>query len=207
MKEIFKALKQFQSECPGIKKDSTNPFFKSKYADLAGIWETIQPILAKCDLVVIQPIRGREIITTLIHSSGETVESNTPIVCKSENNPQDFGSAITYARRYALSSLLGIVTEDDDDGNKANLQKQVTKPASKQLPPLPVQKPVMTEQEAVLKDMYAQLKVVMTGKPGLETAFKAELEELGGKFSKLEIGTAQELFWKYSGGNTGGVNE
>lgn len=120
MKELFKALKLFQDQCPKIKKDNINPYFKSKYADFTSIWNIVQPILSKCDLVIIQPICGLEIKTIILHSSGESIESSCPIICKSQNNPQEFGSAITYARRYSLSSILGIATEDDDDGNSAS---------------------------------------------------------------------------------------
>lgn len=119
-KEMFNALKKLQDELKPVKKDATNPYFNADYATLAAIWESIQPILSKNGFIVNQPVRGHEIITILVHESGGVLESNFPIISKTENNPQDFGSAITYARRYALSSLLGIVTEDDDDANSGS---------------------------------------------------------------------------------------
>lgn len=155
MKEMFKALKAFQSECPKIKKDSENPFFKSKYADLASIWEVVQPILAKHDLVLIQPIQGKEIKTILMHASGEIIESNYPIISKSEINPQDYGSAITYARRYALSSMLGIIADDDDDGNAAVHQRNpVQKPVEKK----PIEKKQLQYWELVNNQLKAYIK-------------------------------------------------
>ena len=117
---IIKALIAFQSECKPIIKDSNNPFFKSKYADLASIWSTVQPILAKNGLAVTQLIGiDNKLVTVLLHTSGEEFTSVCPIVVKEQNNPQALGSAITYARRYGLSALLSIVTDDDDDGEKA----------------------------------------------------------------------------------------
>lgn len=134
MKEIYTALLKFQTDCPKIKKDSENPFFKSKYAGLPAVWEVVQPLLAKHELLIIQPVVGHDLKTILIHSSGETIESTYPIISKTETNPQDYGSAIKYARRYALESLLGIVTDEDDDGNSAagNVKKvlKANKPAT-----------------------------------------------------------------------------
>jgi hypothetical protein len=128
MINIIKAILKFQNECPKVTKDSKNPFFKSKYADLASIWETIQPILSDNGLCVVQPIMGDCVITILYHTSGEFIESLTQIIAKEANNPQAYGSAITYARRYALQSILSVVAEDDDGnvaaGNKAVVREQ-----------------------------------------------------------------------------------
>jgi hypothetical protein len=118
---LWTAIGKFQKERKPIAKDTLNPFFKAKYADLAGIMEIIQPTLTANNLIVIQPVQGHELITKVIHTeSAESFESRYPIICKNENNPQDFGSALTYARRYSLCSILGIVADEDDDGNKAS---------------------------------------------------------------------------------------
>lgn len=114
--QLFEALIAFQAEVPAIKKDSTNPFFKSKYASLDTIVETIKPLMKKHGLGFMQfPAGENELKTVIIHKSGEALSDS----CKLElvkNTPQDQGSAITYMRRYALSAALGLVTEDDTDG-------------------------------------------------------------------------------------------
>lgn len=142
MKNIIEALLKFQNECPKVTKDSSNPYFKSKYADLASIWETIQPLLNKLGLVVIQPViqgdvsicGGVAVVKTIIyHLSGESVESTFPIVAKNPNNPQDFLAAVTYARRGALQSILSIVAEDDDGNTAAGNSPKVTKAEAKSL--------------------------------------------------------------------------
>ena len=119
---ISTALAQFQSEVTSAKKSSANPFFKSSYADLAEIWDTIRKPLAANHLAVVQSpefIEGRVQITTLItHKSGQWIKgafSLTPV----KNDPQALGSAVTYGRRYSLAAFLG-VAQDDDDGNAAS---------------------------------------------------------------------------------------
>ena len=127
MKEIITALLKAQSEMGNAKKDANNPFFKSKYADLNSVREAIMPHLIENKILVLQPmvtIDGSEYVkTVLLHESGESIESLTKILCKSQNDPQAYGSGVTYARRYGLQSLLSIGA-DDDDGNAAS--KQIT---------------------------------------------------------------------------------
>lgn len=122
-KTIFTALLDAQKEFPSIKKDASNPFFKSKYAGLDSILEVVLPILHKHDLFIVQsPITEGDRIgvsTKLCHSSGEGIEG-TFTMNLAKNDPQGAGSAITYARRYALVAMLGLNTEDDDDANGAS---------------------------------------------------------------------------------------
>ena len=119
------ALAKAQGEMQAAKKDSANPFFKSKYADLHEVWSTIRKPLAANELAVIQATRidGNEVRleTTLAHSSGECVASAYP-VAPQKRDPQGYGSALTYARRYALSALVGVVSEIDDDGESAMIR-------------------------------------------------------------------------------------
>jgi hypothetical protein len=123
MKNIYAALILAQSEFPGVGKDGINPHFRSRYVTFDNIVDTIRPILAKHGLGFIQPteIVGPEIVvqTKLIHISGETIDCVYPIRPISQK-PQDYGSALTYAKRYSLTSLLGICADEDDDGNKAS---------------------------------------------------------------------------------------
>lgn len=117
---IAKALMAFQSAVPAIKKDGENPHFKSKFATLSSIIETITKPLADAKLSYVQmPSGENELVTVLMHETGEFFESIVKMAPKT-NDPQGQGSAITYMRRYALSAMLGLATEDDDDGTAAS---------------------------------------------------------------------------------------
>lgn len=122
MKQIATALLKAQTEMSNPKKDSTNPFFKSKYADLNSIREAVIPVLNSNGISVLQPIvhtDGKNFVKTiLLHESGELMESLTEIVYNKINDAQAQGSGISYARRYALQSFV-CVGADDDDGQKA----------------------------------------------------------------------------------------
>lgn len=126
MKQITAALLKAQREMQNAKKDANNPFFKSKYADLNSVREACMPLLNENGIIVLQPmvtVDGNEYVkTVLLHESGESIESFTKILCKSQNDPQAYGSGVTYARRYGLQSLLSIGA-DDDDGNAASKDK------------------------------------------------------------------------------------
>jgi hypothetical protein len=120
--ELAKALVKAQSQMGTAKKDATNPHFKSKYADLASVWEAIRKPLADNGLSVVQRVvsnaKGVAVESMLLHVSGEWVKDRcwVPVV---KADPQGYGSAITYARRYSLSAIVGVAA-DDDDGNAAS---------------------------------------------------------------------------------------
>ena len=119
IKELATALVDFQGEMRPVIKDAKNPFFKSKYVSLSAILSAIQEPLAKNGLSFCQfPSGDNGLTTILMHKSGEWLQDtvNTQPV---KNDPQAIGSAITYMRRYALGSILGLNIEDDDDGNAA----------------------------------------------------------------------------------------
>jgi len=128
-KQIAKALLNAQMEMGNAKKDSANPFFKSKYADLNAIREACMPALNKHGITVLQPIihiDGKNFVKTLLlHESGESIEGITEIIYSKQNDAQAQGSGITYARRYGMQSLLN-VGADDDDGNKASATQPVS---------------------------------------------------------------------------------
>lgn len=132
MKEIAAALFKFQQEVGKVKKDATNPFFKSKYATLSNVLEVIKGPLEKSNLVVVQsPTDCTTLVTKIIHvESGELIESAYPLN-PVKNDPQGIGSAITYARRYALVSML-CLDVDDDDGNAASKPTESEQQAFKQ---------------------------------------------------------------------------
>ena len=131
--ELAKALSKFQGEVKPVKKDSSNPFFKSKYASLDSIWEEIREPLTKNGLAIAQATAsdGAAIFleTILMHTSGEWIRGKLPLMLSKED-AQGMGSAITYARRYALSALVGVVSDEDNDGNNTELDKS-KKPESK----------------------------------------------------------------------------
>lgn len=122
MKNIATALLKAQSEMSNPKKGATNPFFKSKYADLNSIREAVIPTLNANGISVLQPIvhvDGKNFVKTiLLHETGEMLESLTEIVYNKINDAQAQGSGISYARRYSLQSFV-CVGADDDDGQKA----------------------------------------------------------------------------------------
>lgn len=136
MKNIFKALAEFQQEVPVIHKSTQG--YGYSYADLPTIFQVINPLLKANGLGFTQLIMGDCIKTIIFHiESGETLESLTEIPknvsLKGMNDFQVLGSAITYIRRYALSSALGLVTDKDTDAGGQQEQKKVaeTKPTIK----------------------------------------------------------------------------
>jgi len=129
-KEISKALAVFHKEVVSIKKESENPYFKSSYAGLDSILPAIKEPLSKAGLVFVQiPTGENGLLTRIIHAdSGEFIQgeySMRPV----KDDPQGRGSCLTYMRRYALVAMLGLNTEDDDDGNKASANIKTTKTA------------------------------------------------------------------------------
>lgn len=122
-KSLIKALLSAQKEIGNAVKDSQNPYFKSRYADLNSVRDACIPILNKFGIVVLQPtvvFEGKNYVKTLLlHESGEMLEGLTEIIYSKQNDAQSQGSGITYARRYGLQSLVNIGA-DDDDGNKAS---------------------------------------------------------------------------------------
>lgn len=119
------ALAKAQAAITGAVKDAANPFFKSKYADLESVWSACRKPLTDNGLAVVQTSRytpdGLMLVTTLLHSSGEWISGEMPVLVK-DNSPQAQGSGLTYARRYALAALVGVY-QTDDDGEAAQGRK------------------------------------------------------------------------------------
>ena len=136
LNEISAALVAAQAEFAAIPKTAENPFFKSKYADLATVISHTQPVLAKHGLAVSQhptTLDGEPALTTwLLHSSGQSLK-DTMRLCAAKSDPQGQGAAITYARRFAYMAVLGLVADADDDGQAATKAKQA-EPKAKPLP-------------------------------------------------------------------------
>ena len=132
MKNLIKILSAFQNECPIIHKDTKGHNYT--YADLPQIFSTINPLMKKHGLCFSQLLENDGLRTILFHvESGESLESFTPIPkikLGAMNEYQSFGSGVTYYRRYAISSMLGLVTDKDIDA--AGVQapvKQAPKPS------------------------------------------------------------------------------
>jgi hypothetical protein len=120
--ELATALAKAQGDMKGALKDSSNPFYKSKYSDLASVWHAIGAPFSKNGLSVVQTTdeteKGTILKTMLLHSSGEWMMGSI-LVKPVKADPQGLGSALTYYRRYALAAIAGVYSEDDD-GNAAS---------------------------------------------------------------------------------------
>jgi hypothetical protein len=124
IKELAIALAKAQTAIKPAIKDSENPHFRSKYADLSSIWDACRKPLTDNGLSVMQmPVDagdGRVALTTMvIHASGEFISSTVSTKLQ-KDDAQGVGSALTYLRRYALASAIGVVADDDDDGAAAS---------------------------------------------------------------------------------------
>lgn len=167
--EIFKAIFMMQSNLVHANKDSNNPFFKSKYADLTACIDAARPHLANNGLAVVQfPTIANNpdhcALTTMItHSSGQYV-SNVMEMKPVKNDPQGIGSCITYMRRYAFAAAVGL-GQQDDDGNAASGRQEKSKPAD------PVRK-------ATLQTLSALAKKEGWNKEDIEAFAKTEWNKL-----------------------------
>lgn len=130
IKELATALSGAQGELTEAGKTSFNPGFKSKYADLAEVIQTIRPVAAKFGLSYVQGLSYQDglvgVTTRLMHTSGQYLESHLDLPI-AKKDPQGVGGGATYGRRYALAAMLGIA-QDDDDGNDASTKPKTVKP-------------------------------------------------------------------------------
>jgi hypothetical protein len=138
------ALAKAQGMMSHASKDANNPHFKSRYADLAAVWSAVREPLSVNGLSVVQTVAQGDgtvgVRSLLLHASGEWICSvlEMPVAQKT---PQGYGSALTYARRYALAALVGIA-QDDDDAEAA------TRPSAPVLPPMQKRTPISTDKAA-----------------------------------------------------------
>ena len=144
-RDLFQRLFDAQEKIGVLSKDKNNPFYDHKYTDINSVIEMLKPILRDEKLLVLQPLTnvdGRPAITTRIQYEDEVFE--TTITLPDLDNPQKFGSAVTYYRRYMLMALFFIQAEDDD-GNSAI-------PAAKKTPAKDPAPAANTQQEPTVKD-------------------------------------------------------
>ena len=125
---LYTKLNEVKKEIGAISKDSTNPFFKSKYFDINSLLRHVEPLLQKNGLLLLQPIVKGEVFSEIVDiESGESVQSSIPL--PQMDDPQKLGSAVTYYRRYTLQSLLGLQAEDDDANSASqSVTQKSTKP-------------------------------------------------------------------------------
>jgi hypothetical protein len=169
MKELFKALADFQQEVPTIHKGTQG--YGYSYADLPAIFDVINPLLKKHGLGFTQTVNGNQLCTKVFHvESGELLEGCADIPqgvqLKGMNDFQVLGSAITYMRRYQLSAMLGLVTDKDTDAGGQQVQ---TAPVQKQTaPPTPkAERIIVTEGD---ENFMKIVQGVASGKATLKQA-------------------------------------
>jgi len=213
---LSKALAAAQGEMPAIKFDSVNPFLKNKYASLGSVIDTSKPILAKYGLAVSQLVysepgsewqrvtlkdksgeysdfAGVEIVgveTVLMHSSGEWISNKVSMsigIERGKSSAQVAGSIVTYLRRYALSSILGMYSDEDGDGHS------------------PAQTP--REKQAVERKREEQADVPVQGDPmTIERAMKIENSE-GVKYGDLANDKLQAMVLGINKGLKNGIDD
>lgn len=129
--EFKKKIFDIQSEIGKISKDSTNPFYKSKYFDINKLIEQLHPLLVKNKVILLQPIRDNKVFSEIIDLESESMISSF-IELTGIKDPQKVGIEITYFRRYTLTSLLGLQAEDED-GNVGKSPNTPQVPIKKEL--------------------------------------------------------------------------
>ena len=149
-KELTLALCQFQSAQLKATKKNNNPAFKTKYSGINEVLEAMLPTLTEVGLCFVQFPDGEALTTRLMHTSGEWMQASYALK-PVQNTPQASGSALTYARRYALLAVLGLGTEDDD-GNAASAPAPAYKPSENEIKRLEA-----TRSLAELKEVYNSL--------------------------------------------------
>ncbi len=179
IKELSAAMVKFQGEVPIVKFDEkvkvtlkSGGSYSFQYASMGAIKETCKPILAKHGLAVIQLIGEKHLTTMLLHESGEYISEAMELRMRENMSPQEIGSLVTYMKRYSYSAALGLVTDEDEDGNIASdnhANKLLDKPAVlqrlKMCKSLDVLKSIWTETKdkedkeilAAVKDKQAEL--------------------------------------------------
>lgn len=156
--ELSAALSKAQSELAPAKLNAKNPFFNSTYADLASVWTACRNALSKNGLSVAQgtDVGDKSVIveTRLMHSSGQWLEGTLSMPLE-KSTPQAVGSALTYARRYALAAMVGVAPEGDDDDAEGAERRQ----AEKQAPQEPIDKLAFDGAKAILESLETQEEV------------------------------------------------
>ncbi len=152
--ELFSALAKAQGKINNALKDKINPFYKSSYADLASVWNCCREPLSTNGLAIVQFVEGNKeemvLVTMLGHSSGQWMKSRLPLFIGKKDS-QGVAAAMTYAKRCALSAMVGVCADDDDDGELSvnrNKSREDETPKKSIVNNVPIQKePVLTQKE------------------------------------------------------------
>ncbi|QSN19640.1 ERF family protein [Mycobacteroides abscessus subsp. abscessus] len=188
---LTEALVAAQSEFGVIAKDTANPFFKSKYADLPAVMREAQPVLAKHGLAVSQlpsffNADGKiydTLKTVVIHESGQEIAS-TMVLHPVKIDPQAHGSAITYARRYAYMAALGLVADVDDDGNAASAKAAPAKAAPRKAAP---KKPTNPDATEALERVKAAAKAAGVASKDVQVWFAEKYPDGGAVTGSTDV--------------------
>lgn len=197
--ELAAALAKAQGQMEGAKKDSDNPFFKSKYADLSSVVDAIRGAFAEHGLSYVQlpePCEGEEVAvdTVLMHSSGQWISSRT-VVPVTKKDAQGYGSALTYARRYGLQAIAGVAAEDDDGNAATGARPQLRRVIPKEPAPTPgIVPPAQAEEEA--RRNFPD-EVVEESQPTFDEAVQQEkaavVRRIGAGFDTLGMGAGERV--------------
>lgn len=198
--QLAGALAAAQAEMTFAKKDSTNPFLKTKYSDLASVWDAVRAPLSKNGLCVSQMPTGDMLVTVLAHKSGQYIASTMPVKTgrnDARNDAQAYGSALTYARRYALSAIVGIA-QDDDDGEEAGKNNSYPQP-NKAKPSAPVapksaQHTAQTNEPLPPEKKLQQHTKKERTPEEIKTAFYAYIQKKQSEFGASDVETVLEKF-------------
>ena len=183
------ALAKAQGEMENASKNSQNPHFKSKYADLAEILNTVRPVLSKHGLAVTQfpafEAGTAHVETILTHASGEWM-SGTCSAPVQKSDPQGVGSALTYLRRYSLAAVCGLAQEDDDANAASKGQRPTTQPAK--TTPAQAAKPMPTPvpNGPMMTDQHRRILMAIYG----DAPRDIRLEDANAHFQKAKPGCA-----------------
>ena len=201
LNELGAALAKAQAEIRGAPKDSANPFFKSRYADMASVIDASREALTKQGIAIVQSPRtegAKVIVTTLmLHASGQWIEDDLAVEAK-DAGAQSIGSAITYARRYAYQAISGVAPEDDD-GNAATKQnghhddRRPVDPPKKIETPKAAQPPVAFQTFASLIKNLCEAGGKESTKEQRKALAGAAAEALGMTFDMLSTQDAATL--------------
>lgn len=202
--EIFKALAEAQGDFPEIKKNKTvdvikngNILYSYEYAELPNIVSEVRPLLKKANLSFTQGISedGNYLVTRILHSSGQWIETKYPFVAR-DGDMQGVGGGFTFARRYALSAILGIATETDDDaaradGKDAKIENKNQSSPKPQPPQSPAAKPGQITVEALVtiaeKDLAKNAGFKWSGKKWVKNIDAQELLKNSYPFEIQEV--------------------
>lgn len=190
--EIAGALAKAQAAIKPAIKDATNPHFKSRYADLTSVWDAIRGPLSANGIAAVQEAvtvdDGVAVMTRLIHSSGQWLEFGPLTVPAAKRDAHGVGSATSYAKRYALSAAVGVVSDEDDDDNAAAKSSRQEQPQAVPAKPAKYDE-WLADLESVALEGLDALKAAWTGAPAAMRQYLTTTAP--GFLDKLKVKAAQ----------------